>query len=138
MSTHILVVEDNKDLAELLKLSLHFYGYEASIAGDGTEAVKSAIANHPDLILMDMMMPKVDGFETTVELRQHPKTKAIPILAATALASSRDEEKCLATGCDGYIAKPFTPRELAEAIGKLLPTKHRTPKKRATSATKFS
>ena len=74
----------------------------------------------PDLIVMDIIMPKMDGLQAATQIRQNSKTQAIPILAATAMAMPGDREKCLAGGCDGYIAKPFTYRELGAAIQKLL------------------
>jgi CheY-like chemotaxis protein len=82
--------------------------------------LERAISFHPDLILMDMMMPNVSGFEATSRLRQHPQTRTIPILAASALTSSENRLKCLASGCNDHIAKPFTTKEMADAIEKLL------------------
>lgn len=120
MKKRILVAEDNKDLADLITLALGFLGYEVVVARDGGEVVDSAISLRPDLILMDMMMPKISGFQATLLLRNHPETKTIPILAASALTSPENRVKCLASGCNDHIAKPFSTRELADAIEKLL------------------
>jgi CheY-like chemotaxis protein len=120
MKKRILVAEDNKDLADLIKFALRFLGYEVLIAQDGAEAVKSAISFQPDLILMDMMMPNVSGFEAALQLRQHPETKTIPILAASALVSAENRLRCLASGCNDHIAKPFTTKEMTDVIERLL------------------
>lgn len=120
MKKRILLAEDNRDLADLLKSALRFYGYEVVVAGDGVEAVENAISLHPDLIIMDMMMPRMDGFQAAFQLRRHPKTKTIPILAASALVSGENREKSLANGCDDYIEKPFTAKKLVDAVARLL------------------
>ena len=99
---------------------LKFLGYQVVIARNGAEAVTSAIAELPDLIVMDIQMPVMDGFEATAQIRKEPKTQSIPILAATAKAMSGDRERCLKAGCNDYIAKPFTHRQLQAAIEKLL------------------
>ena len=80
-----------------------------------------AVAELPDLIVMDVHMPLMDGLQAASQIRKEPKTQSIPILAATAKAMSGDREKCLASGCNGYLAKPFTHRELDAAIKKLVP-----------------
>lgn len=117
---HILLAEDNKDLAYLVGATLGFLGYEVTIARDGIEAVDQAISLSPDLIIMDMLMPRMDGFQAVQQLRRHSETKNIPILAVTALASAKDRERCLASGCDDYISKPFTHKALEGAIERLL------------------
>jgi CheY-like chemotaxis protein len=120
MSKRILVAEDSKDLADLMRFTLDFYGYEVLLTKDGVEAVDSAIALQPDLIILDMMMPKLDGFQAVLQLRQHPETKNIPILAASALTSPSNRAKCLASGCDEHLPKPFTTKDLADAVQRLL------------------
>jgi two-component system alkaline phosphatase synthesis response regulator PhoP len=120
MKKRILLAEDNKDAADIGTVGLQFLGYEVVVARDGEEAVERAVSLHPDLIVLDMMMPKMNGFEVASQLRSHPATKTIPILAATALAGSEDRQQCLASGCTDYISKPFTPRELGAAIERLL------------------
>ncbi|MGH7826856.1 MAG: response regulator [Candidatus Binatia bacterium] len=120
MKPRILLAEDNKDAAEIITFVLQFLGYEIVVARDGVEAVESAMSLRPDLIIMDMMMPRMDGFEAVSELRRHPETKTIPILAATAMAGSEDRKKCLAVGCDEHLPKPLSPKTLGPVIQRLL------------------
>lgn len=120
MKEQILLVEDDKDNASLMQLELEYLGYEVTVAGNGAEAVEVAAARPFDLIVMDIYMPKMDGLEAASLIRENPRTKGIPILAATARAMPGDREKCLAGGCNDYIAKPFTHKELGFAVKKLL------------------
>ena len=120
MKTKILLVEDNPATMEVVHQELDVLGYDVAIAKNGAEAVEMAGSELPDLIIMDMLMPKMNGGEATARIRKNPKTKAIPILAATAKALPEDRDICLASGCDDYIAKPFSYRELHAAIEKLL------------------
>ncbi|MBI2996974.1 MAG: response regulator [Deltaproteobacteria bacterium] len=115
----ILVVEDRPDLSDLLRQALEILGYEVMLATDCEEAVRMAAASLPDLIVMDIVLPRLDGLEATSRIRKNPVTRSIPILAVTALAMPGDKEKCLASGCDDYIAKPFTINELNAAITRL-------------------
>ena len=120
MTVNILLVEDNQATVEMIQKQLCFLGYRVVIARNGLEAVASAIEEHPDVIVMDIHMPVVDGLQAVTQIRKDPKTESIPILAATAKAMPGDREKCLASGCNGYIAKPFTHRELQAVIESLL------------------
>lgn len=120
MKKRVLVVEDNRDLIDLIGRVLDLLGYEVVVALDGAEAVQSAISFEPDLIVMDMLMPKMNGFQAAAALRRHTKTKTIPILAVSALTGTENRDKCLASGCDDYVVKPFAIKELADAIGRLL------------------
>ncbi|MCZ6562819.1 MAG: response regulator [Nitrososphaerales archaeon] len=120
MKTRILLVEDNTTTMEVMQQELEVLDYDVAIAREGEEAVEMASSELPDLIIMDILMPKMDGNEAASRIRKDPKTQAIPILAATAKALPEDREKCLASGCDEYIAKPFSYRELDAAIKKLL------------------
>ncbi len=120
MKTKILLVEDNPATMEVMQQELEVLGYDVAVARDGAEAVEMAGSELPDLIIMDMLMPKMDGGEAAARIRKNPKTQAIPILAATAKALPEDRDICLASGCDDYIAKPFSYRELHDAIEKLL------------------
>ncbi len=120
MQKRILLVEDDPSTIDVMQHELEFLGYEVTVAKNGVEGVEMAISELPDLIVMDIRMPKMDGLRATSLIRDNPKTKSIPILAATVNALPGDREKCLEAGCDGYIAKPFTHRELGAAIKKLL------------------
>ena len=108
----ILVVEDHADMRELLAWQIELMGFVPITAKLAKEGVEKAIAEKPDLILMDVMMPGMDGREAVRQLRAHPETKDIPILAATALFRTTDLKSCLDAGCNGYIVKPFTFQEL--------------------------
>lgn len=120
MKRKILLVEDNPATIDVIQKELEFLGYESVVAEDGKEGVEKASSYLPDLIIMDISLPKMDGLEASTAIRKNPKTQTIPILAATARALPGDKEKCLQAGCDDYIAKPFTHRELGAAIKKLL------------------
>lgn len=120
MKRKILLVEDNPATIDVIQKELEFLGYDCVVADDGKKGVDMATSQLPDLIIMDISLPKLDGLAATSLIRQNPKTQAIPILAATARALPGDREKCLQGGCDDYIAKPFTHRELGAAIKKLL------------------
>jgi len=108
----ILIVEDHADMRELLAWQIELMGFVPITAKLAKEGVEKAIAEQPDLILMDVMMPGMDGREAVRQLRAHPETKDIPILAATALFRTTDLKSCLDAGCNGYIVKPFTFQEL--------------------------
>jgi two-component system cell cycle response regulator DivK len=120
MKRKILLVEDNPATVDVILKELEFLGYESIVAQDGKEAIDKAASYMPDLIIMDMSLPKMDGLEASALIRKNPKTQSIRILAATARALPGDREKCLQAGCDDYIAKPFTHRELGAALRKLL------------------
>ena len=117
----ILIVEDHPDMRELLVWQIELMGFTALAAKHGKEGLAMAIAEKPSLILMDIMMPAMDGWEATRALRAHPETLGIPILAATALFREADLKACLEAGCSGYIVKPFTFHELQGRVRELLP-----------------
>jgi two-component system, cell cycle response regulator DivK len=119
----ILIVEDNSDMRDLLALRVQITGYLPVLASDGKAGVEKANADKPDLILMDMMMPVMDGWEAARALRASRETKNIPILATTALVRSEDLKSCLDAGCNGYIVKPFNGVDLQRKIRELLVTK---------------
>jgi CheY-like chemotaxis protein len=116
----LLIVEDNPDMREMLGLILQRLGYIPILASQGKEGVEKAIAEKPNLILMDMMMPVMDGWEAARALRSNPETKEIPILAITALIRPHDLKTCLDVGCNGYIMKPFSFVDLQSKIRGLL------------------
>jgi CheY-like chemotaxis protein len=120
MKKRILLVEDNPATIDVMQKELEFLGYESVVADNGREAVDLSLSQAPDLIIMDISLPKMDGLEASLLIRKNPKTQSIPILAATARALPGDREKCLQAGCDDYLAKPFTHRELGAAIKRLL------------------
>ena len=121
MKKKILIVEDNQDLRQLLQLQLEHGGYETILARSGKQAVEMAFTLEPDLVLMDIIMPEMDGLEATRMIRQNPKTRSMPILAITAGVSNGIKEECSQSGCDDFIAKPFTIEQLASRIEILLP-----------------
>lgn len=117
----ILVVDDNQDNRELVVKVLAGKGYCLAEAVDGEDALRQVAEARPDLILMDISIPKLDGYEVTRQLKGNAALRAIPIIALTAHAMKGDREKALAAGCDGYIAKPVNVRELANQIKPFLP-----------------
>lgn len=118
----ILLVEDNEMNRDMLKRRLFRKGYEVFIAVDGAEGVELARSIIPDLILMDMSLPVMDGWQATKKIKADPKTAAIPVIALTAHAMAGDREKCLATGCDDYDTKPVEFLRLLEKIETCLKT----------------
>jgi len=116
----ILIVDDNRDVREVLQCQLQMLGYLVISAENGYIAIEKAIVEQPDLILMDIMMPEMDGWQASRAVRANPDTKDIPILAATAMCRRADLNACLEAGCNGYIVKPFTMMELKEKIGQLI------------------
>lgn len=104
----ILVVEDNEDTREILLYRLQSMGdYQVMLASNGREALEIATKSRPDLVIMDLKMPVMDGWEATKALRQTAWGKDLPVIALTAQAMERDEEKALSAGCSDYIAKPI-------------------------------
>lgn len=118
----ILVVEDNQDNREMVVKVLKFNGYEVVEAVDGEEAIKKARAENPDLILLDIYLPKMDGYEAAKRLKGDSDLRHIPIIALTAHAMKGNREEALAVGCDGYIPKPINVRELPKQIERFLKT----------------
>jgi CheY-like chemotaxis protein len=117
----ILLVEDNEMNLDMLSRRLARQGFEVVSAQDGAAGVAKATAEKPELILMDMSLPVVDGWEATRRLKADPATRAIPVIALTAHAMAEDREKALAAGCDDYDTKPIELPRLLEKIKKLLP-----------------
>ena len=112
MSKCILVVEDQADNRRILRDMLSNAGYELVEAESGEEALIAVEAQRPDLILMDIQLPVMDGYEATRRIRSKPELRSIPIIAVTSYALAGDEAKALAIGCNAYVAKPFSPRAL--------------------------
>lgn len=116
----LLLVEDNEMNQDMLSRRLKRRGYEVAIAGDGALGVTMSIAEKPDLVLMDMSLPILDGWEATRHIKFNPQTESIPIIALTAHAMSGDREKALEAGCDDYDTKPVDFKRLLGKIEALL------------------
>ena len=121
MSKRILVVEDQEDNRRILRDLLTNAGYEIIEAENGEEALAVAARERPDLILMDIQLPLLDGYEVTRRIKTDPALRAIPIIAVTSYALSGDEGKARAAGCDAYLAKPYSPRVLLAKIREYVP-----------------
>ena len=118
MPKKILVVEDDTDNRRIVVKVLSVEGYDIVEATDGVQALARARADQPDLILMDLALPNMDGWEATRRLKADPETRAIPIVALTAFAMRGDEEQARAAGCDDYIPKPARPVAIREVVKK--------------------
>jgi two-component system cell cycle response regulator DivK len=112
MSRRILVVEDQEDNRRILHDLLTSVGYAVISAEDGLEGVRLAGRERPDLILMDIQLPGIDGYEATRRIKADPALRSIPIIAVTSYALSGDDLKAMEAGCDDYVTKPFSPRAL--------------------------
>ena len=117
----ILIVEDDELNRDSLRRLLRRRGYDIVVAVDGNEGVEVARAEAPDLVLMDMSLPGIDGWEATRRLKDDPETRATPIIALTAHAMASDRDKALAAGCDDYDTKPIDLERLLPKIQALLP-----------------
>jgi two-component system cell cycle response regulator DivK len=117
----ILIVEDTPDNRQIMRDLLTSAGYELIEATDGEAGVAAAFEHRPDLILMDIQLPVLDGYEATRRIKANPATCAIPIIAVTSYALSGDETRARAAGCDRYVAKPFSPRQLLATVRETLP-----------------
>jgi len=120
MSKRILVVEDQEDNRQILRDLLGSVGFEMMEAWDGAAGVTAAKEQLPDLILMDIQMPLMDGYEATRRIKADPDTKDIPVIVVTSYALSGDEGKARDAGCDGYITKPYSPRQLLAKVQEFL------------------
>jgi len=116
MSKCILVVEDQEDNRQILRDLLGSAGYDLTEAEDGEEAIAAVARRRPDLILMDIQLPVMDGYEATRRIRTNPDLRSVPIIAVTSYALAGDQDKALAAGCDGYVTKPYSPRDLLAKV----------------------
>ncbi len=116
----VLLVEDNEDNRNIYSTIPEHFGYEVVEAVDGEEGIRIAREQHPDLILMDISIPIIDGWEATMILKADETTRHIPIIALTAHALAADREKALAVGCDEYLAKPVEPRLVVKMIERFM------------------
>jgi CheY-like chemotaxis protein len=117
--TRVLVIEDNEDNLALMRLLLERAKYKVFVAMDGAEGVEIANKEQPDIILLDLAMPNMDGWEVTTELKANILTKNIPIIVVTAHALPKDRDRALAAGCDAFIVKPFSIAKLLDEIENL-------------------
>ena len=120
MSARILVVEDVEDNLELFRDVLQIAGYAVECCSDGLAAVQQVTAAPPDLILIDISLPGIDGHEATRRIRRLPATRRMPIIAVTAHAMPADREQALAAGCSAYLAKPVSPLMLLRVVAEHL------------------
>ena len=120
LAKKILVVDDEVYILHILDFSLGAEGYEVLTAADGDEAIRMARTEKPDLIVLDIMMPKVDGFEACRRLKADTETSAIPVILLTAKGREVDRQMGMEVGADDYIVKPFSPTRLIEKIGSYL------------------
>ena len=120
MTKSILVVEDQEDNRQILRDLLGSADYEMVEAENGQEAIDAVSKSKPDLILMDIQLPVMDGYEATRRIKANPDWKSIPIIVVTSYALSGDAEKARAAGCDDYVTKPYSPRQLLAKIREYL------------------
>jgi len=121
MTKRILIIEDQEDNRAIMRDLLTVAGFELIEAVNGEEGVKLAQSERPDLILMDIQLPLIDGYEATRQIRAIGDLKSVPIIAVTSYALSGDEAKTREAGCNGYVAKPFSPRQLLAKVREFLP-----------------
>jgi two-component system, cell cycle response regulator DivK len=123
MSKCVLIVEDQEDNRKILRDLLSNAGYDLIEATTGEEGVALALSKRPNLILMDIQLPVMDGYEATRRIKSNPELKSIPVIAVTSYALSGDEAKARAVGCDAYVTKPFSPRQLLAKVREYLPSR---------------
>jgi len=116
----ILVVDDERYILHILDFSLGAEGYEVITAGDGEQAVERARTEHPDLVVMDIMMPKMDGYEACRLIKSDPETRQIPVIILTAKGRDGDQKRGRDAGADEYLTKPFSPAKLIERVHSVL------------------
>lgn len=126
MKKNILIVEDEPDAVELLELHLKNAGYNVTVAEDGEEALRKIHKSIPDLVILDLMIPEINGLEVCKVIRKDPATESIPVVMCTAKASEIDKVLGLELGADDYITKPFSPRELVLRVKNLLKRNNKT------------
>jgi DNA-binding response OmpR family regulator len=121
----VLVADDDSDIRELVQLKLSSAGFEVATVPDGRAALDQALADPPDLLVLDLMMPRLTGLEVCAALRGSPATARLPIILLTAKAQEADITRGLATGADDYVVKPFSPRELLSRVQAVLSRQQR-------------
>jgi two-component system, cell cycle response regulator DivK len=131
----VLVVEDYQDAREMYAAYLQFSGYEVAEATDGAQAIEKTLELMPDIILMDLALPKMDGWEATRRLKSDARTKHIPIVALTGHALAGHAEGARQAGCDSFVTKPCLPDALVAEIERMLAARSIDPEKRSSKAT---
>ena len=120
MSRRVLVVEDEEDLRDIARFTLEGAGFEAIEAVNGVEGVAKSEAERPDLVLMDIQMPLLDGYEATRRIKALSGMQRTPVVAVSSFAMKGDEEKARAAGCDAYVTKPYSPKQLLAFVRQFL------------------
>ena len=120
---HILVAEDERDIRELIAFTLRFAGYEVTTVSNGEEAVQAAAQIRPDLILMDVRMPRMDGYQACQHIKANPELQAIPVVFLSAKGQESEIQAGLEAGASEYLLKPFAPDELTRRVRELLQQK---------------
>jgi len=118
--SRVLVVDDDADIRELVAFKLEQAGFEVASAADGQLGLEAALRSRPDLVLLDLMMPKLSGLEVCRRLRGHQATAATPVILLTAKAQEADLQRAFSAGADDYVVKPFSPRELVTKVQAVL------------------
>ena len=127
MARKILIVDDERHLVRIVQMNLEQFGWETVVAYDGKEAMEKVAAEKPDLVLLDVMMPYMDGFEVLKALRENEETKPIPVIMLTAKAQDADVFRGWAAGVDCYLTKPFKPLELVSYVRRIFASKFGDP-----------
>jgi CheY-like chemotaxis protein len=133
MGAHVLVIEDNAANLNLLMFLLRAFGHEPVAAEDGYAALECARQRRPDLILCDLQLPVMDGYELVAKFRNMPRLRGVPLIAVTAFVMPGDHERAVGAGCDGYIPKPIDPETFISLIERYLPAEKRSPRHDALS-----
>ena len=133
--TRILIVEDNADNYELVRFLLEQAGHDTCWARNGRDGIEMAKEEKPDLILMDLSLPEIDGWTATERIRSDPQTKHIPIAALTAHSMPEDHKRALDAGCDGYLSKPMDMAVFKETVASLIAKSNTEPKRRSRKKT---
>jgi len=120
MTKRVLIVEDQEDLRDILSLALEGAGYIVIEAENGRQGVEKVTAERPDLVLMDIQMPVLDGYDATREIKASPEHSQTPVIAVSSYAMKGDEEKARAAGCDAYVTKPYSPKQVVALVGRYL------------------
>jgi DNA-binding response OmpR family regulator len=119
-ASRVLVADDERDMLELVAFRLERSGYEIVRANDGEEALRFALEQRPDLAVLDVMMPKLNGYDVTREIRRHEQTRTMPVILLTARAQEADVTRGFEAGADDYLKKPFSPQEVGARVQAIL------------------